>query len=213
MNLVARIRSKIRSVKNYLSVSRYGGYPPIYPKHNEVGLKIHLGSGPINIQGWVNVDVREAPHIHLRSEGFALDEFANGAISEIYMCHVLEHFSFEQARTVLKTMYGKLKPGGVLRLSVPDFDQLITIYHASGNNLDLIKMALMGGQDYEYNYHKSIFNGVFLGDLLLSCGFNHIQTWSTQEDFGIDLGDWSSKGFDTPAGNIPVSLNIKAMKA
>jgi hypothetical protein len=72
-------------------------------------------------------------------------------------------------------------------------------------------MALMGGQDYKYNFHKAVFNKALLSSLLMSCGFVSVQTWSTQEDFGIDLGDWSNRGFDTPTGNIPVSLNIKAM--
>jgi predicted SAM-dependent methyltransferase len=213
LNLISRIAAKIKSNDVRRHVKRYGGYKPVYPKAGEGGLKIHLGAGPINIQGWINIDARDATHIHLQSSGFDLKEFADGAVSEIYMCHVLEHFSFEEAKTVLKTMHGKLKAGGVLRLSVPDFDQLVAIYHESGNDLELIKMALMGGQDYEYNFHKGVFNIALLSNLLISCGFNGVQTWNTLEDFGIDLGDWSNKGFDTPAGNIPVSLNIKAIKA
>ena len=185
---------------------------PLHPELRGSGLRIHLGAGPINILGWVNIDARDAAHIHLQSSGFDLKEFSECAVSEIYMCHVLEHFSFEEAKTTLKTMHSKLRVGGVLRLSVPDFDQLVAIYQASGNDLELIKRALLGGQDYEYNFHKAVFNKKLLSDLLMSCGFNHIQNWSTQADFGIDLGDWSNKGFETPVGNIQVSLNIKAMK-
>lgn len=212
MNLISRIAAKIKSFGARRYVERQGGFKPVYPKASDGGLKIHLGAGPINIQSWVSIDARQAPHIHLQSEGFALNEFADCAISEIYMCHVLEHFSFEEAKTVLNTLRKKLKVGGVLRLSVPDFDQLIAIYHSSGNDLEPIKSALMGGQDYEYNFHKAVFNKALLSNLLISCGFNGVQTWNTLEDFGIDLGDWSNKGFDTPAGNIPVSLNIKAIK-
>lgn len=213
MNLLFKIAAKLKSIRNLSYAEHHGGFKPVYPKASDCGLKIHLGAGPINIQGWVSIDARQAPHIHLQSEGFALNEFADGGISEIYMCHVLEHFSFEEARTVLNTLRKKLKVGGVLRLSVPDFDQLIAIYHSSGNNLEPIKSALMGGQDYEYNFHKGVFNKPLLSNLLISCGFNGVQTWNTLEDFGVDLGDWSNKGFDTPTGNIPVSLNIKAIKA
>lgn len=213
MSLSHRLLNKIRVLGGRADALRYGGSRPRYPNHSDGGLKIHLGAGPVNIQGWVNVDARDASHIHLQSSGFDLKEFSDGAVSEIYMCHVLEHFSFEEIKIVLRTMHCKLGPGGVLRLSVPDFDQLIAIYHASGNNLELIKMALMGGQDYEYNFHKAVFNKALLSDLLLSCGFKHVQTWSTLDDFGIDLGDWSNKCFETPQGSIPVSLNIKAIKA
>lgn len=213
MNLLFRITAKLKSIGNRRYAERHGGFKPVYPKANDGGLKIHLGAGPINIQGWVSIDARQATHIHLQSEGFALNEFADDGISEIYMCHVLEHFSFEEAKTVLNILRKKLKVGGVLRLSVPDFDQLIAVYRSNGNKLETIKSALMGGQDYEYNFHKGVFNKALLSNLLLSCGFNGIQTWSTLEDFGVDLGDWSNKGFVTPTGNIPVSLNIKAIKA
>lgn len=213
MSLISRISAKIKSIGIRRHDARYGGHKPVYPKVSDGGLKIHLGAGPINLQGWVSIDARQAPHIHFQSEGFALNEFADGAISEIYMCHVLEHFSFEEAKSVLNTFYKKLKVGGVLRLSVPDFDQLIAIYHSSGNDLELIKLALMGGQDYEYNFHKGVFNRALLSNLLISCGFIGVQTWNTLEDFGIDLGDWSNKSFVTQTDNIQVSLNLKAIKA
>lgn len=212
MSFLSKFRRKVGNIKGRFDALTFGESFPIFPNRSDSGLKIHLGAGPINIQGWINIDARNAPHIHLQSSGFDLNEFSDGAVSEIYMCHVLEHFSFSDAKVVLKKLNDKLKSGGVLRLSVPDFDQLIAIYHAAGNDLELIKLALMGGQDYEYNFHKAVFNKTLLTDLLLSCGFHHVQQWSTQEDFGIDLGDWSNKEFDTAIGNIPVSLNIKAMK-
>jgi predicted SAM-dependent methyltransferase len=173
---------------------------------------VHLGAGPINIQGWINIDARSDSHIHLQSDGFDLNEFADGALSEIYMCHVLEHFSFEESKDILRNLHKKLKVGGVLRLSVPDFDRLIAVYHSNGNDLEFVKKALMGGQDYMYNYHKSIYNNALLANLLLSCGYSAPEEWSTQEDFGIDLGDWSSNKLSTPGGYFPISLNIKALK-
>jgi predicted SAM-dependent methyltransferase len=212
-NIIKEVRRKLKSqVTRFQGRLRGGSGKPLHPEVKRDGLRIHLGAGPINIQGWINIDARDASHIHLQSSGFDLKEFADGVVSEIYMCHVLEHFSFEEAKTVLKTLHRKLKVGGILRLSVPDFDQLIVIYHANGNDLELVKMALMGGQEYEYNFHKAIFNKELLSNLLMTCGFANAQTWSTLGDFGIDLGDWSNKGFDTPSGNIPVSLNIKAIK-
>lgn len=214
MEIVRRIGQKIKSITNHLYNEREPKVDnPIYPNVRGSGLRIHLGAGPINIQGWINIDARDGSHIHLQSNRFDLKEFTAGGVSEIYMCHVLEHFSFEEVKTVLKTLHFKLRVGGVLRLSVPDFDQLIAIYQATGSDLELIKRALMGGQEYEYNFHKTVFNKSLLSDLLISCGFCHIQSWNTQDDFGIDLNDWSNKGFATPRGNILVSLNLKAMKA
>lgn len=213
MSLISRISAKIKSIGIRRHDARYGGHKPVYPKAGDGGLKIYLGAGPINIQGWVSIDARQAPHIHLRSEGFALNEFADGAISEIYMCHVLEHFSFEEIGEILRNFHKKLKVGGVLRLSVPDFDRLVTVYQANGNNLELIKFALMGGQDYAHNFHKCVFNHAALAELLAACGFEHMTEWNTLEEFGVHLGDWSETGFQTPKGEFPISLNMKAIKA
>lgn len=213
MSLISRISAKIKSIGIRRHDARYGGHKPVYPKAGDGGLKIHLGAGPINIQGWVSVDARQAPHIHLRSEGFALNEFANGTISEIYMCHVLEHFSFEEVSEILRNFHKKLKVDGVLRLSVPDFDRLVRVYQANGNNLELIKFALMGGQDYAHNFHKCVFNHDALAELLAACGFEHMTEWNTLEEFGVHLGDWSETSFQTPKGEFPISLNMKAIKA
>jgi hypothetical protein len=55
--------------------------------------------------------------------------------------------------------------GGVLRLSVPDFDKLIDVYNASGKSMESITNRLMGGQDHQYNIHYSVFNYRRLSDL------------------------------------------------
>ena len=212
MNFILRTRNKIKSLQERIQYKLRGGSRPIYPKSSDSGLKVHLGAGPINIQGWVSIDARDASHVHLQSEGFALDEFADGAISEIYMCHVFEHFSFEEVEVILRNLHKKLKVGGLLRLSVPDFDSLVTVYHANENNLELIKLALMGGQDYAHNFHKSVFNRATLSRLLVEQGFSHVEKWETHAEFGVNIGDWSEAKFGTPKGEVPISLNLKARK-
>ena len=185
---------------------------PLFVNTNITGLKLHLGAGPINIQGWINVDARDDFHIHLISEDLILNEFTDGSISEIYLCHVLEHLSFGEAEALLKRLFVKLKKGGLIRVGVPDFDKLIQVYNESGNNLSKIKLALMGGQDYLYNFHKSIYNMKNLIELLENCGYKNISTWDTLEDFGLDLGDWSSAKFSVNNKKISISLNLKGFK-
>jgi predicted SAM-dependent methyltransferase len=128
------------------------------------------------------------------------------------MCHVLEHFSLQEVDSLVAKFYEKLAKGGILRLSVPDFDKLVTVYQAEENDLSTIKMALVGGQDYEFNFHKSVFNEKSLRNTLTLAGYGDIQLWVTEEDFGTNLGDWSNKEFVTANGNFPISLNIKATK-
>jgi len=185
---------------------------PIYSNNNSTGLRIHIGPGLINLQGWINIDARELPHIHLVTDNLKLNEFKEDSISEIYLCHVLEHLSFKESIALLKTFFSKLKQGGVLRISVPNFKALVDVYLANGENLNQIKSALMGGQDYNYNYHKSIYDEKSLTNLLEQNSFTKILKWETKEDFGISLGDWSDGKFETKNGFIPISLNLKAIK-
>jgi predicted SAM-dependent methyltransferase len=186
---------------------------PIYTKSNDVGLKVHLGAGPVNIQGWINVDARAYDHTHIVAKGFELAEFSDGSVSEIYMCHVLEHFSFVEAEVFLRNIKRKLCVGGVVRISVPSFDKLIAVYADSKNDLDLIRLAIMGGQDYEFNFHKSIYNNASLVRLLGACGYVDIMEWDTKSDFGVDLGDWSNKSFPSLSGSRRISLNLKGRNA
>jgi predicted SAM-dependent methyltransferase len=185
---------------------------PIYSNNNSSGLKIHIGSGSINLQGWINIDARKLPHIHLVTDNLKLEEFKDDSISEIYLCHVMEHLSFKESKALLKIFFLKLKSGGILRISVPDFKALVDVYLANGENLNQIKSALMGGQDYNYNYHKSIYDEKSLTNLLEQNSFTKILKWETKEDFGISLGDWSDGTFETKNGFIPISLNLKAIK-
>jgi predicted SAM-dependent methyltransferase len=185
---------------------------PVYVKTASKGLKLHIGAGDINVQGWVNIDGRKFEHTHLVTEGFDLAEFSDNSIEEIYLCHVLEHFSFVEGVNLLKHFKHKMMTGGVLRVSVPDFDSLVIAYNANDNNIESIKYALMGGQDYIYNYHKAVFNRKSLASMLVESGFSESHQWSTIEDFGSDLGDWSSSIISIGEKELPISLNLKAVK-
>ena len=177
---------------------------PIYPGTAPDGLRVHLGAGEINLQGWINVDARSFEHIHSRTASLALTEFTDGAVSAIYMCHVLEHLSFDEVTDLLRALGKKLAVDGSIIISVPDFDALVRIYGASGNDLDSIKHALMGGQGYEYNFHKSVYNHSALKGVLEECGYLDVSRWTPETEFGCGVGDWSSAD---------LSLNLKARKA
>ncbi|MFT5452216.1 MAG: putative SAM-dependent methyltransferase [Enterobacterales bacterium] len=192
--------------------SHYNKSVPVYAKTAGEGIKLHIGAGEVNVQGWVNVDGRKFEHTHFVSDGFDLKEFSDNSIEEIYLCHVLEHFSFQDGENLLKYFRTKIMVGGVLRISVPNFDALVTAYKANGDDVESIKSALMGGQNYDYNYHKAIFNKKSLALMLKQCEFSEAIEWKTEEDFGIGLGDWSNGTISTPDNKIPISLNLKAIK-
>jgi len=195
-----------------LALVNYDKKPPIYEKMNNKGLKVHIGSGEINIQGWINIDARDFAHVHIIDKEINLAEFTDNSIQEIYLCHILEHVSFAELEKILKLIYLKLQVGGLVRLSVPDFDKILSIYHAEDNNIDRVKHILMGGQDYEFNFHKSVYTKTFLSKTLMKNRFIDVSEWDTLSDFGVSLGDWSNGQVKTKNGKMLVSLNLKAIK-
>ena len=140
-----------------------------------------------------------------------MKEFNDESISEIYLCHVLEHFSFNDSNVLIKKLYKKLKKGGLIRISVPDFSKLQEIYEKS-KNLDQIKYAIMGGQNYENDFHKSIYDFKILSELLNKANFKDVIVWNSKKDFGIELNDWSNGAYNVNNKKIKISLNVKAIK-
>lgn len=202
------VRAKLGSLKRLLLPQQESRLVVTNETEKELKPKVHIGCGPINIQGWINIDARNAPHVHINTDVIDLKDFADNSVGEIYLCHVLEHFSFEEVVQVLNVFYKKLKPEGLLRISVPDFSLMAEGYINKKVPLKSLKFALMGGQDYQYNFHKSIYDSATLTEVLEAAGFKNCKEYNTLADFGVDLGDWSTGQI----AEMPVSLNMKAYK-
>lgn len=181
-------------------------------RDNSSMVRLNIGSGNTTIPGFINIDARNLPNVHIVSDKLTLDDFKDGSVSEIYLCHVLEHVSHLNITSVLSHYYEKLCSGGLLRLSVPDFREIVRIYEGGGGDISLIETALMGGQDYDYNFHKSLYDETYLTDKLLLAGFHDIKNWATDEDFGGSIGDWSDLKIRGSGKRYRISLNLKACK-
>ena len=123
----------------------------------------------------------------------------------------MEHFSFEDSLKLLEKLNKKLSKGSVIRISVPDFSKLKMIYDET-SNLEQIKYAIMGGQNYENDFHKSIYDFKILSELLNKANFKDVIVWNSKKDFGIELNDWSNGAYNVNNKKIKISLNIKAIK-
>lgn len=91
------------------------------------GLKLHLGSGTVSLDSWVNIDL-ETPQadVHLDITGGL--PFPAGAARLIYHEHVMEHITVEQGAFCLRDWFRLLEPGGVLRVATPDLQYVIERY-------------------------------------------------------------------------------------
>lgn len=202
--------TKIISWINFV-IRNFNQSIPVYTNQNPKGLKIHLGCGNINLQGWLNVDARKFKHVHLISDGFDLSKFKKNSVAEFYLCHVLEHFSFLESKDILKKIYNLLEPGGLIRVSVPDVEKLFKLYNKQ-KKLNVIKNAIMGGQNYPNDFHKSIYDYKELKNILESINFKNIRSWKTKDVFGQSIGDWSDGVYRYNMRNYYISLNLIGKK-
>lgn len=201
-----------RNVRLTLEEMKRELLPPSIPINKDNKVYIHLGCGEINASGFINVDAIPYSHIHYVQEINDLSIFPNRHADLVYASHCLEHISHRDLSKVLREWYRVLKEGGILRLSVPDFDKLIEVYSAEEKETQTIIMPLMGGQDYDYNFHKTVFNEKYLAELLLSAGFRKVSKWDPQEVKMHSFDDWANKPIIVKGKKYWISLNLEAIK-
>jgi predicted SAM-dependent methyltransferase len=112
---------------------------------------------------------------------------------------------------VLREWARVLRPGGTLRLSVPDYDKLAAIYADTGDPDDIVEQ-LMGGQDNRYNYHYAVFNRRNLTKYLAQAGCVEIREWTPGTDELTTFDDFSVWHKKIGDREYPISLNLEARK-
>lgn len=206
----------IRRILNHLQFLffriRYFFLKPNYPINLNSKVFIHLGCGDISSSEFINVDTRFFSHIHYIHNVENLPMFKNDFADLIYASHVLEHISMLKLKEVLNEWKRVLKPKGVLRLSVPDFERIIDIYYSNNKNIEYIWMPLLGSQEYKENSHFSVFNFSFIKNLLNEVGFSEIRVWDPTTADHHDFEDWASKDIHINDKSYPISLNVEALK-
>ena len=201
-----------RRVKSRLLLLKRRLLAPKLPVNADGKIRIHLGCGDVASPGFINVDARPAPHVHHVCDVTDLSVFADNSGDLVYACHVLEHVSHMAMRRTLWEWRRVLKPGGVLRLSVPDFDKIIHIYESCSRSMDTILPPLMGGQTYKHDAHYCAFNRQYLSQRLVEAGFSEIREWDPEAVSNHDFTDWANTEFSVEGRSFPISLNLEAVK-
>jgi predicted SAM-dependent methyltransferase len=92
-------------------------------------LRLHLGCGTVRLVEWVNIDVEGDPDLCLDLR-FGLP-FPDVTADFIHTEHMLEHLSLADGRLLLGDAFRVLRPGGVLRIGVPDLAPIVRRYAAA----------------------------------------------------------------------------------
>ncbi len=154
---------------------------------------LDIGCGPNTNKNFVNLDYSWDPNIDVcwdltKNELPFSDNRFNGVFTE----HCFEHISFEHFKRAMKEIYRVLKPGGTLRLIMPDGELYLDIYskRKNGENLKMpyeegciSPMHRINGIFRDHG-HKFIYDYATVKLVLEDSGF--IQIKKEQFNQGID---------------------------
>ena len=154
-------------------------------------MRLNIGAGEVKLSGFVPVDRR------VGKEAYPL-EYDDDSVDEIRASHVLEHFASGMVGDVLANWVSKLKPGGVIRIAVPDFEVIAgMVANSPPSQRGLAYAYAFGGQTDANDFHHAAFDPASLKTLMRHCGLRKIKGWqSTLQDCAA----------------LPVSLNLEGVK-
>jgi len=178
-----------------------------------LNMKLHLGCGNKHIEGFINVDARELPEVDVVDDVESLEKFTRGSVDLIYASHVLEHTGRLEYMRVLKHWYDVLKPQGLLRIAVPDIEQVCNHY-TKFKDLKVLRGLLWGGQNYPHNYHYMGWDFKCLKEDLELVGFKNIVRYNWRDTEHAHIDDFSQcylPHMDKENGML-MSLNLEATK-
>lgn len=184
-------------------------------------VKIHVGAGNRDWKGWINVDIQPLKHIDHVCDGSKLDMFADNYADVLYASHVLEYWDRIQAIDVLDEWYRVLRPGGTLRIAVPDFSKIAYVYWKHG---ELLEGPLFGRMMADGNiiYHKTVYDYKSLKSILYDTGFKDVMSYDFKKTEHAQHDDHSKAHYPHDPKSIKsghfredqicISLNVEATK-
>ncbi|MFQ5873453.1 MAG: methyltransferase domain-containing protein [Dehalococcoidia bacterium] len=177
-------------------------------------IKINLGCGDRPLEGFINVDARDLPGIEFpNTRAEDLSCFEDSYADYIYACHILEHVPRKLTFATLCEWNRVLKPGGMLRVAVPDWDATVQYYNETGDLENLLNW-IYGGRQHPDDYHNRIFNFPGLRTLLVEAGFKRIHKYDWRETEHANYDDFSKAyipHMDFENGRL-ISLNVECIK-
>ena len=183
---------------------------------NDVAMeKLHLGCGPRHIAGWYHVDALPLAHVDHVGPVDDLAWIPDGAVGIIYASHVLEHFGRHAYMNVLREWRRVLRPGGVLRVAVPDFGAAARLYASDAlpRGIEDVRGLMSGGQKDEYDFHFNVFDEASLTVALSDAGFASVRRWDWRTTEHAHIDDFSQAylpHMDKVNGTL-VSLNLEGI--
>lgn len=178
-------------------------------------LKYHIGCGKRYFgPDWVHVD--GADYDHINSHDYILRDVPKNSVDVIYASHFIEYFDREEALPLLGIWQQRLKPGGILRLAVPDWDNMVLAVTQNGFKLKDILGPLYGRMEMngQLIYHKTVYDYDDLIGILIEAGFKEARGYDWRQTEHAEFDDQSQAYLPKMAKDtgLLISLNVEATK-
>lgn len=145
---------------------------------------LNLGSGPRgkNSNDWINIDGFNDENVHYLCDFNKRLPFQDETFDGIFCEHVLEHFDFNNGSMLLKECIRILKPNGIIRIVVPDGEQILKSYVNDPNRIinykkpfSKLAMEAVNSWFYQRYEHQCIYDTDYLRYQLEICGFSKVE--------------------------------------
>ena len=187
---------------------------------NSRGIYVNVACGPIPLHGFMNLDLNKlAPEV-VRWDCRRSLPIADGAADGIRIEHFFEHLEVkDEAPSLLRDCHRALRPGGILRIIVPDAGRFLQAYCARERVSAFAKlgfrepfpedlptaMDVINHVFHQYHEHRWAYDIENLAARLRANGFATVQPMT----FGCSLDPKLAQ--DAPK-HAPYSLYVDAVK-
>ena len=148
---------------------------------NGHGLHLHVGCGEKYLPGFVNIDGNRLRKLDLWLDIRNGLPFQSSSVDSIYTSQMLEHFFSDELDGILTECYRVLKPGGGIRISVPNLRNAIVAYmdeNSSWFSHWPHDRKSLGGRFSNFIFcdgqHRNAFDFDYFVELLSSAGFSEV---------------------------------------
>jgi len=178
-------------------------------------IKLHIGCGKRDFgEGWIHIDGNN--YSHVRYHDIVNLPFKPNTVDLIYASHVIEYFDREEVIDLLNKWYKVLKIQGKIRIAVPDFEVMASLYTLADYDLNDFLGPLYGKWQIKdkYVYHKTVYDYTSLKNLLESIGFKKIEKYDWRVTEHSQFDDYSQAYIPhmNKENGILISLNVEAIK-